>query len=88
MEANMFCQSCTMPIDNADDRGTEKDGSKSTEYCRYCYRDGAFIMPEMTFNEMKALISMQMQKMGLPDEIIQKSLKSLPHLKRWQSLKV
>jgi len=83
-EPTMFCQSCTMPIDNADDRGTEKDGSKSNEYCKYCYRDGAFLQPAVTFEEMKSFISGQMQKMNLPDDIIQRSLKLLPHLKRWE----
>jgi len=80
----MFCQSCTMPIDNPADRGTEKDGSRSNEYCKYCYHDGAFTQPNVTFEEMKSFMSNQMQKMNLPDDIIQLSLKSLPHLKRWE----
>jgi len=28
MQPQKVCQSCTMPIDNTEDRGTEKDGSK------------------------------------------------------------
>jgi hypothetical protein len=36
MEAEKFCQSCTLPIDNIEDRGIEKDGSKSDLYCKYC----------------------------------------------------
>ncbi len=83
-DPTMFCQSCTMPIDNPADRGTEKDGSKSNEYCKYCYHDGSFTQPNVTFEEMKSFMSNQMQKMNLPDDIIQRSLKSLPHLKRWE----
>lgn len=43
MTPKLFCQSCTMPTDNEADRGTEKDGSKNSEYCKYCYKDGAII---------------------------------------------
>ncbi|CAN5901365.1 hypothetical protein BH11BAC4_BH11BAC4_21280 [soil metagenome] len=81
---SLFCQSCTMPIDNPADSGTEKDGSKSTEYCKYCYQNAAFTQPDITYEEMKSSISKQMQKMCLPDHVIQQSLKSLPHLKRWE----
>lgn len=37
-----FCQSCGMPLATADDYGTETDGSPSTDYCTYCYREGTF----------------------------------------------
>ena len=83
MEHKMFCQSCSMPIDDINDRGTEKDKSKSSEYCKYCYKDGAFTEPEMTFEEMKSTVTIQMQQMNLPHDIIQKSLDILAHLKRW-----
>ena len=83
MGPNVFCQSCTMPIDNVADRGTEKDGSKSDLYCKYCYKDGALINPDMTLYEMKSIVTTQMHKMNLPDSIIQQSLDALPGLKRW-----
>ena len=86
MGPKLFCQSCTMPIDNVADRGTEKDGSKSNEYCKYCYQDGALINPNMTFEEMKSLVITQMEKMNLPADIIQNSVRSLPNLKRWRNV--
>lgn len=86
MGSKLFCQSCTMPIDNIADRGTEKDGSKSSEYCKYCYQDGALVNPKMTFEEMKSLVITQMKKMNLPPAIIEKSVKSLPYLKRWRNM--
>ena len=86
MEPKIFCQSCTMPIDNVADRGTEKDGSKSSEYCKYCYQNGAFINPDMSFDEMKSLVITQMEKMNLPADIIQNSVRSLPNLKRWRNV--
>jgi hypothetical protein len=72
-----------MPINNTENRGTEKDGSKSNLYCKYCCHDGAFTDPDMTLGQMKNIVLAQMQKLNLPDNIIQQSLKNLPHLKRW-----
>ena len=46
-----FCQSCGMPMDDPALRGTERDGSPSPHYCRYCYQNGAFT-GEMTMEEM------------------------------------
>ena len=75
-----------MPIDNIADRGSEKDGSKSSEYCKYCYQNGVLINPNMTFEEMKSLVITQMKKMNLPPATIEKSVKSLPDLKRWRNV--
>lgn len=39
----LYCQSCGMPMgDTKDLYGTEADGSKSNDYCQYCYTQGAF----------------------------------------------
>jgi hypothetical protein len=84
MATKIFCQSCTMPIDNLADRGTEKDGNLSSEFCKYCYQHGELINPEMTLDEMKALVVSQMKKMHLPESIIQNSVDMLPNLKRWR----
>lgn len=75
-----------MPIDNPADRGTEKDGSKNGEYCKYCYQNGAFTTPGMSFEEMKSIVATQMKKLNMPDSIIQKSTEMLPHLKRWRKV--
>jgi radical SAM superfamily enzyme len=74
-----------MPLDNPDLRGTEKDGSKSVEYCSYCYQNGSFINPDMTLEEMKTLVKEQMEKMKIDAGIINLALGSLPHLKRWKN---
>lgn len=85
METQKFCQSCTFPIDNMEDRGTEKNGSKSDLYCKYCYKDGAFTDPEMTLERMIEIARTEMEKQHLADNIIQQSINMLPHLKRWQA---
>lgn len=41
-EEMKFCQSCGMPMQAAADFGTEADGTPGSEYCVYCYKDGAF----------------------------------------------
>lgn len=81
----MFCQSCTLPIDNIDDRGSEKDGSKSDIYCKYCYKDGAFTDPGMTLERMTDIAKSEMKKRALPDNIVQLSINMLPTLKRWKT---
>lgn len=86
MENKTFCQSCSMPLDNKEMLGTEKDGSLSHEYCKYCYQKGAFINPEMTLDEMRSLVKTQMEKMKIDGSIINMAVSSLPGLKRWKKL--
>lgn len=78
-----YCQSCGMPLDNREWLGTEKDGSKNHEYCRYCYQEGSFINPGMTLKEMTSLVITQMEKMKMSSQVIDKAITTLPHLKRW-----
>lgn len=42
------CGSCGMPLASPGDAGTEADGSPSGTYCVHCYRDGAFVDPDLT----------------------------------------
>lgn len=74
-----------MPIDDVTLRGTEKDGTKSAEYCKYCYVDGAFVNPEMSIDDMADIVKTQLLKMQAPENIIKLSVNSLPHLKRWRN---
>lgn len=39
-----------MPLSNPEESGTEKDGSRSRDYCIYCYKDGEFT-EELTMEE-------------------------------------
>ena len=53
MEKYLQCQSCGMTFDEHHKRfiAKEKDGSDSI-YCTYCYRDGEFISPHATMEDM------------------------------------
>ena len=37
-----FCQSCGMPLADVNDIGTNADGSRNEDYCKYCYENGQF----------------------------------------------
>lgn len=84
MDNKVFCQSCSMPLDTEEIKGTEKNNSKSQEYCKYCYENGAFKSPDMTLEQMKEIVKLQMEKQHLPGNLIQLSLSMLPNLKRWK----
>lgn len=86
MESNVFCQSCSLPLDKIEMRGTEKDGSKSLEYCKYCYQNGELINPKMTLEEMRQLVITKMEEAKVPKAIIEKTVTNLPNLKRWRKL--
>lgn len=82
-----YCQSCGMPMGETDEMyGTEKDGSKSRDYCSYCYEDGAFKWD----CSMEEMISQCVQPMvaanpGMSEEEARNGmLQWLPKLKRWQ----
>jgi len=85
MSPQKFCQSCTLPMDNPQDHGTEKDGARSEMYCKYCYQNGAFTKPDMTLDQMMKIAETGMKKQNLPAGIIQQSMNMLPRLKRWNT---
>jgi hypothetical protein len=85
MENTHFCQSCGMPLTTEDAKGTENNGQKTNDYCRYCYEDSHFKNPDMNLEEMKNTVKMHMEKKNLPIYMVQKALNILPTLKRWKN---
>lgn len=64
--------------------GTEKDGSKSEDYCSYCYQDGEFTID----NSMGEMIDYSAPKAaeatGMSEEEARKMCNEMfPQLKRW-----
>ena len=50
------CQSCGIPLHkDPQGGGTEKDGTKSTKYCSYCYANGEFNGGIVTLQEFSEL---------------------------------
>ncbi|MBU1049157.1 zinc ribbon domain-containing protein [Candidatus Bipolaricaulota bacterium] len=79
------CQSCSMPMKkDPKGGGTNADGTRSTEYCSYCYQDGQFTEPNITRDEMVAKVKTMMQEqMKLPGFVAGLFAKKIPKLKRW-----
>ena len=47
-----YCQSCGMPMGATDEMyGTNSDGSKNEDYCKYCFENGKFTQ-DCTMEEM------------------------------------
>ena len=79
-----ICQSCGMPIKDTSGLGTEKDGSISKYYCKYCYKDGEFI-DNVTMDEYIDMCSQYGAQAGMTNEQMKKfCTKLFPTLKRWK----
>ncbi|PWR74709.1 zinc ribbon domain-containing protein [Methanospirillum lacunae] len=80
------CESCGMPLVSDHDAGTEKDGTPSTRYCTYCYQNGAFTEPDLTFETMiKKYATMFASEYGMPvnkaEQMVSQFTSTLP---RWR----
>jgi hypothetical protein len=86
MEGNV-CQCCAMPMETEELFGTNADGSRNGEYCKYCYQDGKLLF-QGTMQEMVELcVPMMVQgDPGMTEETARKIMTDiLPTLKHWQS---
>jgi len=82
-----FCQSCGMPLSKDKQGGdTERDRSKSAEYCSHCYQQGYFTQPDLTASEMITLVQGKLQEMHIPGFVARRITKGIPNLKRWSSV--
>lgn len=78
------CQSCGMPLaKDPAGGGTNADGSKSSEYCGFCYRNGKFTEPELSCDEMVRKARSKMKEMKIPALIGWFVARKIPKLKRW-----
>lgn len=83
MENKIFCQSCGMPMEDAALYGTEKDGSKTADYCTYCYQEGAFTS-DVTLEGMIEECLPHMVESGMAEAEARGMMEQfLPTLKRW-----
>lgn len=82
-----YCQSCGMPMGQTDEHyGTEADGSKSTDYCGYCYDKGAFT-GDCTMEQMiEICVPHVVQNAGMSEQAARDMMKQhFPMLKRWNN---
>ena len=82
-----FCQCCGMPMGDTDELcGTNADGSKNEEYCKYCYENGEFTF-QGTMEEMIELCvpNMAAANPDMTEEEARKIMQEwFPELKRWK----
>ena len=81
------CQCCAMPMGDTDELyGTNADGSKNGEYCKYCYENGKLLF-EGTMEEMIEICVPHMVS-GNPEMTAETARKimedTLPTLKHWK----
>ncbi len=79
-----ICQSCGMPMIQLSDFGWNSDGSINTEYCQFCYKNGAFTDADISLEDKIAKNIAMAQKMGMSRESATNlAATTLPNLKRW-----
>ena len=84
-EERKLCQSCGMPMAEKG-QGTEADGKRSADYCKFCYRNGEFTEPHLASSEMVrkvAAIMASTHKMHI-NKAMEQAAEFVPKLKRWQ----
>ena len=79
-----ICQSCGMPMDD-NHHGTNEDGSKSEEYCSYCYMNGAFTDEGISLEEkIQKNVELSLQMGATEEEARKQAMEIVPKLKRWR----
>jgi hypothetical protein len=82
-----YCQSCGMPMGTAHEMyGSNADGSKSEDYCKYCYENGAFTS-NISMEDMIAMCvpHVTSANSGMSEDEARKMMRGFfPVLKRWK----
>jgi hypothetical protein len=86
MDISQRCQSCGVPLGHGV-FGTNADQSQSYEYCRFCYKRGSFLDPDITLRGMIEKLSQHMvDDLGMPPQNADRQAQELiPKLRRWQT---
>ena len=88
MDEKPRCQSCGMPLSaEFGNYGTDEAGVAVSEYCMFCFKEGAFTNPDQTVDEMIASsIENMTGDIGMPvEQATQLAKNVIPSLKRWQT---
>lgn len=88
-----LCQSCGIRLETERDRGTERDGSRSEDYCAWCYQRGEFVqeltMEQQIEHNLRGLDGWNRANgTNLTEQQARAGLREfLPGLKRWKKEK-
>lgn len=83
----IFCQSCAMPMGETNELyGSNKDGSKNQDYCKYCFSGGEFTVDCTLESMMDFCVPHVMEAHpGMSREEAKSSMATyFPELKRWK----
>jgi hypothetical protein len=82
-----FCQSCGMPLGSSAHLGTDATGHLVSEYCHFCFVNGAFTAPEISMQGMIDRCVDVMEQQGIMPRAQAQALMTgmLPTLKRWRA---
>jgi len=87
MENMIFCQSCAMPLQKAEDHGTNADGTPNADYCIHCFGEGQFLVEETMAEMIESCVPFVLG--GKPyhtEEEARAGMRAFfPTLKRWKS---
>ena len=78
------CQSCYMPMDAEEKFGTEGGGSRSEDYCTYCYQNGEFTNPQTLAEAVETNIPWWKNEDESDDVARERIMEIFPNLKRWK----
>lgn len=81
---NRICQSCSMPIEDENQLGTNMDGSKNNDYCVYCYKEGKFVDDVDLDEYIEMNVAFAEQADMTKEQMREHCKKVFPTLKRWQ----
>jgi len=84
MENQKLCQSCAMPLTNDEDFGTNADGSRNEDYCKYCFVNGDFTTKQTFEEAVEGNIQFWREESDKgDDEARARIMEVFPKLKRW-----
>lgn len=67
--------------------GTNAEGSENKDYCKFCFQNGSFTLPDLTLREMiQRSVDFMSKKLNFTEAKAKElSEEIIPTLKRWQT---
>ena len=86
-DSSSMCQSCGMPLNDDSLKGSNNDGSVSTEYCKFCYQNGEFTDAGISMEDkIEKNVQIAVGKFGMNEDEARAMAESvIPNLKRWKN---
>jgi len=78
------CQSCGMPLQLDTSRKPDVGSPDDPSYCSHCYRAGAFVLPDLTIEQMQARVLAKLRDVGVPEPRARRLTRRIRSLQRWK----